>query len=68
MTAQGSTRSTEVIALLRDGKSDRRIAKRLGMSHEEVRRIVAEVIAAARLDDAERVDALAEQVGIAAGD
>ena len=57
-------RTRQVMELLRDGKSDRKIAKRLNMSAEEVRATIDAVVRAARLDDAGRVEVLAEQVGI----
>jgi DNA-binding NarL/FixJ family response regulator len=63
------TRSDEhtqnVMALLREGLSDARIGKRLGLSREEVRATIHRVIDDAHLEDQERAAFLAEQVGIA---
>lgn len=61
-------RTQQIVELLREGRSDKRIAKRLGISREEVRSVIHGVIARARLDDASRLSALAEQLGIAPSD
>jgi uncharacterized protein (DUF433 family) len=64
MTRSGE-RTQRIMELLREGRSDTRIAKRLGISRDEVRAAIREVIEAADLDDLERLALLAEQVGIA---
>lgn len=61
-------RTRRVMELLREGKSDKKIGKRLRMSADEVRAAIDSVIRSARLDDAGRVEVLAEQVGIARPD
>ena len=63
MTRPGE-HTQRIIELLREGRSDTRIAKRLGISRDEVRAAIREIIAAARLDDQGRLALLAEQVGI----
>lgn len=57
-----------ILELLRDGRSDTKIARRVGMSRDEVRAVIDGVISSARLDDASRRENLAEQVGIATTD
>jgi DNA-binding NarL/FixJ family response regulator len=57
-------RAQKILELLRDGRSDRRIARHLGISTEEVRASIDAVIAAAHLEEGDRVEALAERVGI----
>lgn len=57
-------RTRRVLELLREGKSDKRIGKRLGMSSEEVRAAIDSVIRAARLDEQGRLEVLAERAGI----
>ena len=54
----------KIMALLKAGRADARIAKRLGISRDEVRAAIASVIDAAKLDDEARVADLAQQVGI----
>lgn len=61
-------RTHKVMALLREGRSDAKIAKRLGMSREEVRAVIHRVIDGARLDDESRIDALADQLGLSRAD
>jgi DNA-binding NarL/FixJ family response regulator len=58
----------KIMELLREGKSDQRIAKRLGITREEVRAAIHGVIDSARLDDQAHVAALAEQLGLARTD
>lgn len=58
----------KVKQLLREGRSDARIAKRLGLSRDEVRIVIQRVIDDAHLDDQARVALLAEQVGIVRDD
>ena len=55
----------KIMELLREGRSDTRIAKRLGISRDEVRAVIHSVIEGARLDDPARAAVLAEQLGIA---
>ncbi len=55
----------KIMKFLRQGRPDGRIAKRLGISREEVRATIHGVIDAARLDDQATVASLALQVGIA---
>jgi len=57
-------RAQKILELLRDGRSDRRIARHLGISAEEVRASIDALIDAAHLEEAGRVEALAERVGI----
>jgi DNA-binding NarL/FixJ family response regulator len=57
-------RTQRILELLRDGRSDRRIARRLGISYEEVRTAVRELIDSAHLDERGRAQALAERAGI----
>ena len=58
----------KIMELLREGRSDTRIAKRLGISREDVRAAIHSVIDDARLDDPARMAVLAEQLGIARTD
>lgn len=58
----------KIMELLREGRSDTRIAKRLGISRDEVRAVIQSVIEGARLDDPARAAVLAEQLGIARTD
>jgi len=53
-----------VRALLREGRSDKRIAKALGVSREQVTAEIAAIVDEARLDRHERVAALAKRAGI----
>ncbi len=53
-----------VCELMRKGRSDRRIARRLGISTDEVRSHVDRMVAQAHLDDRERCARLAEVAGI----
>ena len=62
--ARTDEQTHKIMELLREGRSDTRIAKRLGISRDDVRAAIQEVIDAARLDDQERLALLAEQVGI----
>ena len=55
----------KIMELLRQGRSDARIAKRLGISRDDVRAAIHSVIDDARLDDPARMAVLAEQLGIA---
>ena len=55
----------KIMELLRQGRSDTRIAKRLGISREDVRAAIHSVIDDARLDDPARMEVLAERLGIA---
>ena len=55
----------KIMELLREGRSDTRIAKRLGISRDDVRAAIHSVIDDARLDDPARMAVLAEQLGIA---
>jgi len=64
MTGGADQTTRRILELLREGKSDTRIAKRVGITPEEVRARIDSVIRAARLDDEGRVEVLAEQVGI----
>ena len=57
-------RTQRILELLRDGRSDSRIARRLGISRDEVRACIDDVIASAHLEERGRVDALAERAGI----
>lgn len=57
-------RTQQILGLLRDGCSDGRIARRLGISRDEVRASIDAVIASAHLEDRGRVEALAERAGI----
>ncbi len=66
--ARPDEHTQKVMELLREGRSDTRIARRLGISRDEVRKAIREVISAAHLDDQARVALLAEQVGIARRD
>lgn len=66
--ARPDEHTQKVMELLREGRSDTRIARRLGISRDEVRTAIREVISAAHLDDQARVALLAEQVGIARRD
>lgn len=59
-----NARTQKILELLRDGRSDRRIARRLGISREEVRAAVRELVHSAHLDERGRVEALAERAGI----
>ncbi len=59
--------SRRVCELMRKGWSDRRIARRLGISPDEVRRHVDRIVAKAHLDDRERCARLAAQAGISDG-
>lgn len=61
---QTDARTRRILELLRDGRSDRRIARRLGISCEEVRAAVRDLIDSAHLDDRGRAQALAERAGI----
>ncbi len=61
---QTDARMQTILELLRDGRSDRRIARRLGISCEEVRAAVRDLIDAAHLDDRGRAQVLAERAGI----
>jgi DNA-binding NarL/FixJ family response regulator len=67
MTAHDE-RTHQIMELLREGRSDTRIAKRLGISRDEVRAVIHQVIAAARLDDQARLAALADQLGLSRTD
>lgn len=67
MTRPGE-HTQKIIELLREGRSDTRIAKRLGISRDEVRAAIRGFIEAAHLDDHGRLASLAEQVGIARHD
>lgn len=58
----------KVMQLLREGRSDARIAKRLGLSRDEVRTTIQRVIDDAHLDDRDRVALLAEQIGLVRDD
>lgn len=53
-----------VRALLREGRSDKRIAKALGVTREQVTAEIAAIVDEARLDRHERVAALAKRAGI----
>jgi DNA-binding CsgD family transcriptional regulator len=53
-----------VSVLLREGRSDKRIAKALGLSREQVTAEIAAIVDEARLDRQERVAALAKRAGI----
>jgi DNA-binding NarL/FixJ family response regulator len=61
---QTDARTQKILELLRDGRSDRRIARRLGLSCEEVRAVVRELVDSAHLDNRGRAQALAERAGI----
>jgi DNA-binding NarL/FixJ family response regulator len=61
---QTDARTQKLLELLRDGRSDRRIARLLGISCEEVRAAVRELVDSAQLDERGRVQALAERAGI----
>ena len=65
MTRSDEYTTRKILELLREGRSDARIAKRLGLSRDEVRATIQQVIDNAHLDDQVRVAFLAEQVGIA---
>ena len=58
----------KIMELLRAGRSDRRIAKRLGISRDDVRAAIHSVIDDACLEDPARMAILAEQLGIARTD
>jgi DNA-binding NarL/FixJ family response regulator len=64
MAGAADPTTRRILELLREGKSDTRIAKRVGLTPEEVRARIDAVIRAARLDDEARVEVLAERVGI----
>jgi len=64
MSGGGDRTTRRILGLLREGKSDARIARRVGMSPDEVRAAIDAVIRAARLDDRGRAEALAARVGI----
>jgi DNA-binding NarL/FixJ family response regulator len=64
MAGAADPTTRRILELLREGKSDSRIAKRVGVTPEEVRARIDTVIRAARLDDVARVEVLAERVGI----
>ncbi len=66
--ARSDEHTRKIIELLREGRSDTRIAKRLGISRDEVRAAIRDVIEAAHLDDQARLAVLAEQLGIARPD
>lgn len=53
-----------ILELLRQGRSDGHIARRLGIDREEVRARIDAVIRAARLDENGRIDVLAARAGI----
>jgi DNA-binding NarL/FixJ family response regulator len=57
-------RTQKLLELLRAGRSDRTIARRLGISCEEVRAAVRELVDSAHLNERGRVQALAERAGI----
>lgn len=61
---QTDARTRKILELLRDGRSDRRIARRLGISYEEVRATVRDLIDSAHLDNRGRAQVLAERAGI----
>ncbi len=65
ITRSNEDATRKILELLREGRSDARIAKRLGISRDEVRATIRQVIDNAHLDDDARVAFLAEQVGIA---
>ena len=57
-------RTQKILELLRDGRSDNKIARRLGISRDEVRACIDDVIASAHLEERGRVEVLAERAGI----
>ncbi len=61
---QADARMQKILELLREGYSDRRIARRVGISCEEVRAAVRDLIDSAHVDDRGRAQALAERAGI----
>lgn len=65
MTRSDEYTTRKILELLREGRSDAKIAKRLGLSRDEVRATIQQVIDNAHLDDQVRVAFLAEQIGIA---
>ena len=65
---QTDARTQKMLELLRDGRSDRRIARRLGISCEEVRATVRDLIDSAHLDERGRAQVLAERAGIVRND
>lgn len=67
-TSGRDERTQRIIELLREGRSDRRIAKRLGITREEVNAVIHDVIDGAQLDDRARRAVLAEQLGLAQTD
>jgi DNA-binding NarL/FixJ family response regulator len=68
MMTSSNEQTRKIMELLREGRSDTRIAKRLGISRDEVRAVIHSVIDGARLDDPVRMAVLAEQLGIARTD
>lgn len=57
-------RTQRILELLRNGRSDSWIARRLGITSDEVRACIDDVIASAHLEDRGRVESLAERAGI----
>ena len=57
-------RTQRILELLRDGRSDSWIARRLGITSDEVRACIDDVITSAHLEDRGRVDALADRAGL----
>jgi DNA-binding NarL/FixJ family response regulator len=55
-------------ALLREGRSDRKIAKALGLHVDEVRAAIDRMIDAAGLSDDHTVERLAERAGLVTAD
>lgn len=69
MTMTGhDERTQQIIELLREGRSDAKIAKRLGLSRDDVRAVIHRVIDNARLDDQARLTSLADQLGLSRTD
>lgn len=65
--SSANEQTQQIMALLKVGRSDARIAKRLGITRDEVRAAIALVIEDAHLEDEARVADLARQVGITQG-
>jgi DNA-binding NarL/FixJ family response regulator len=68
MMTSSNEQTRKIMELLREGRSDTRIAKRLGISRDEVRAVIHSMIDGARLDDPARMAVLAEQLGLARTD
>ncbi len=62
--ARGGVTVRRVRELMRDGVSDRRIAKRLGLSERGLASVMDQIVQEAQLDTSDRMGAIAQELGI----